>query len=495
MGEVQKQSVNNSIIQYAGIVLGYFSSVFLFTEILDAEQYGLTRVLFAIAGIYVNLSSIGAFKVIIRFFPFFKSDDKRHKGFLLFNGILVLVGFVLTTLIYLLLRQPISSQYSSATSLFFDHYNWVIWLSFLMLYTNLLEGFLMALKKTVLTYFLKNIFIRLIWILEILIFHAGLIDFDQFLFIYLSSYILNFGVMLVYLWKLGELKWSLEFFNQRKRILKVVTNYGLFTIVSGLSAMLVNRIDIIMITFLLGLSSTSIYQIAFYISSVIYVPSQAIYRISMPVVAELWKQKKMKEMELLYQKSCLNQLLSGGFVFLIIWCNIDDLFHMLKPIYSEGKWVVLLLSLSVLFNMLTGINQVIIVITKYFRYDTYASIALGILTVVTNIIFIPILGLEGAALATMLSVVLYHTFKFFLIKVKLKMVAFTSKTIWAMLLLLFTYIVSVLLPVPFENFVLNMIFRSLILSVIYFTTLYVTGISEDIKSVMKSYLDLMKKRK
>ena len=208
----------------------------------------------------------------------------------------------------------------------------------------------------------------------------------------------------------------------------------------------------------------------------------------MPVVADLWKSKKMDEMEILYQKSSLNQLLTGGFVFLLIWANIDDIFSLLKPVYAVGKWVVLILSLSVLFNMMTGINHVIIVITKYFRYDTYASIALGLLTILTNLAFIPIWGLEGAAMATLLSVVLYHSFKYVLILVKLKMFAFTKETVWALLLIGVTYFISYLAPVTFDNFLINMVIRSLIISVVFLGTLYYTGISEDIKAEMESYL-------
>ena len=69
MGVVKKQSIQNAIIQYVGIVLGYFNSAWLFVNILDTEQYGLTRVMMAVATLYVNFSSLGAPKVLIRCNP------------------------------------------------------------------------------------------------------------------------------------------------------------------------------------------------------------------------------------------------------------------------------------------------------------------------------------------------------------------------------------------------------------------------------------------
>jgi O-antigen/teichoic acid export membrane protein len=247
-----------------------------------------------------------------------------------------------------------------------------------------------------------------------------------------------------------------------------------------------------MITFLLGLSATSVYQIAFYISSIIFVPSQAIARISMPIVAKQWKDKDLIGMKELYQKSSLNQLITGGIVFLMVWVNIDDLFKFLKPEYAEGKWAVLLLSLSVLFNMVTGINQVIIVITKYFRYDTYASIALAVLTIVTNLTFIPLFGLNGAAFATLLSIVMYHTFKNILIQVKLKMQPFTMNTLWAIVLIVSCYLITSLIPNITSNLIVMILIKCAVISILYLGTIYITGISLDIQSEISSYLKKIK---
>ena len=199
-------------------------------------------------------------------------------------------------------------------------------------------------------------------------------------------------------------------------------------------------------------------------------------------------------MKVLYQKSSINQLLIGGFVFLCIWLNIDDLFKVMREEYHDGKWVILILSLSILFNMMTGINNVILVITKYFRYDTYASIALAIVTITTNMILIPIYGIEGAAMATFISVVSYHAFKFILILNKLKMQPFTINTLWAVLVIVLTYFLMIFLPEFELPFILNIILKCVIISVIYLGILWVTGISEDIKLEMNRLFQKILKR-
>ena len=182
MGVVKRQTILNSVVQYAGILLGYYNSVILFTNLLDTEQYGLTRVIMAIAILYMNIGSLGAHKVLLRFFPYFRTDDNQHGGFVMFASLLACAGFLITTLFYYLLKGPITSAYSD-TSLFTEYYSYVVLAAFMILVSNILENYMMARKKTVMTHFLRNILIRLVWIIQIILYHREVIDFDSFIFL------------------------------------------------------------------------------------------------------------------------------------------------------------------------------------------------------------------------------------------------------------------------------------------------------------------------
>lgn len=488
MGEVKKQTIRNSVVQYFGIVLGYVSAVILFPKILEPDQFGLTRVIFALATLYVNIGSLGTFKIIVRFFPFFKTEDHKHNGFLLLGMGISFIGFLLATVIYFALEAPISAEYQENSALFLDHYALVVWASLLLLYANIMESYLVALKKTVLPYFLKNVFIRIVWIAEVLLYYFDLISFDLFILLYSLSYGVNMAIMFLYAMFTGRLKFSWNPGVYRKRLMKIVVTYGLFSILSGMSNILVNRIDLIMITFLIGLDQGGVYSIATYISSVIFVPSQAIGRISFPVVSEHWKRKKMAAIFDLYQKSSINQLLSGGFILLCIWCNIDHIMQVLPPKYDGAKWAVLILGLSLLYNMSTGINSVILVVSKYYKYDTVASMSLAILTIVTNILLIPEYGLNGAALATFISVFIYHTFKCIVILVKLKMQPWTMKTVYGAIILVAIYLIMTLIPDYFSHYLTNILVRCLVIAALFFPSIYALKLSEDINTEVNKVL-------
>jgi len=175
--------------------------------------------------------------------------------------------------------------------------------------------------------------------------------------------------------------------------------------------------------------------------------------------------------------------------------NIDDLFSFIKPEYAAGKNVVLILSASVLFNMSMGINNIIVMITKYFRYDTYASISLGIITITTNLMFIPKYGLSGAAFATLISVVSYQLYKFILIIVKLKMQPFTVKTLWAVLVIGITYLIMTQIPSFTDIRLIQIAINCIMIAGLFFPMIYFLNVSTDINEVINKYLAILGIRK
>jgi O-antigen/teichoic acid export membrane protein len=80
MGIVAKQGLYNSIWQYVGIVLGYINTVLLFPVILQAEEFGLTRVLWSAATLATTFSLSGVQGVMIKFYPKFNHNlsDKKN---------------------------------------------------------------------------------------------------------------------------------------------------------------------------------------------------------------------------------------------------------------------------------------------------------------------------------------------------------------------------------------------------------------------------------
>ena len=131
--------------------------------------------------------------------------------------------------------------------------------------------------------------------------------------------------------------------------------------------MLVTRLDMMMIGSLLDLQHVAFYTVAWFIGNAIRVPGKAVVSISAPLVAKAWENKNLNEIQLLYSKSSINQLIVGGVFFLCIWLNVNEIFALLPEKFQGGKWVVFYIGISQLFNITSGINGTIIVNSKYYR--------------------------------------------------------------------------------------------------------------------------------
>ncbi|HQZ41681.1 MAG TPA: lipopolysaccharide biosynthesis protein, partial [Flavobacteriales bacterium] len=69
MGIIARQATLNTLLAYLGIGLGFVNVVLLYPKVLDADQFGLTRLLVSLATIAAQVAQLGAENTVIRYFP------------------------------------------------------------------------------------------------------------------------------------------------------------------------------------------------------------------------------------------------------------------------------------------------------------------------------------------------------------------------------------------------------------------------------------------
>ena len=255
--------------------------------------------------------------------------------------------------------------------------------------------------------------------------------------------------------------------------------------VGGASIMIVTRVDMMMIGALLDLQQVAFYTVAFFIGNVIRVPGKAVVSISAPLVAKAWEHQNLKkEIQLLYSKSSINQLIVGGVFFLCVWLNVDEIFSLLPEKFQGGKLVVFYIGISQLFNITSGINGPIIVNSKYYKYDFYTNLLLVFVTIATNYMLIPIFGIDGAAMATALSVFLFNLIRLFLIKIKMGMQPFGLNTLKTIILLFGLFVAMNELPNTTNAF-LDILWKSILALALYIPTVLYLNLSEDISAIIR----------
>ncbi len=480
MGTIAKQSLWNTIWLYAGMLLGYINVIILFQKFLTAEQFGVTRVLTA-----TQISLLGSDSAIIKFFPFFRNEEKKHHGFLLVMFGVSAIGTLLVAVALILLRDGITSFYIEKSSLFVDYYYLIIPMTVFLVAQQILSLYLVANYKSVFQTFVREVFIRLIHAALLFAYYYQLINFHSFVFLFVLSYAVSSIILVIYTFFIGQLhlKPNLAVFTKDKT--KEIADYSLFTILSGISGKLTSNIDILMIGALCtnGLSDVSLYVICLYISTVITIPGRSIGMVSIAAISDAWKKNDLELINKIYHKTSLNQILFGFLIFILLWINIDNIFNIIPQKYEAGKYIVLFLGLGKLFDTSLGLNGGIINTSKYYRYTTYFLLVMAIFIAVSNLMLIPFYQVKGAAIATALTLFVFNILKLVFLWHKFKIQPFRLNTLWLLLIGLVVLSLNYWLP-TFQNIYIDIIVRSSFISLAYILPVYYFKISSDLNILL-----------
>jgi O-antigen/teichoic acid export membrane protein len=204
-------------------------------------------------------------------------------------------------------------------------------------------------------------------------------------------------------------------------------------------------------------------------------------------VAENFKHNRIIEIHKLYNQTCNGQLAIGILLFIGILINIDNIMQLLPPEYASGKNVILILSTGYLVEMATGINQVIIVNSNYYKYDTYFVFLLVIVTIITNYIFIPLYGISGSAIATAITVTFSNLIRYWLLYNKYQMQPYDTNSIKIIAIGLFSFIIGYLIPYM-NNLYFDIVIRSLLTTVFFILLILKSEATPDINQKIRKNL-------
>src|SRR5947207_11488714 len=112
MGVVKRQSLKASVVSYVGAAIGMISVLFIMPYCLSTEQLGLLRLINDAAGFFGMFALFGSSYSVLYFFPRYSKDDKRLNGFLTYQLLISLGGFVLVTALLLIGKSTIIRIYS-----------------------------------------------------------------------------------------------------------------------------------------------------------------------------------------------------------------------------------------------------------------------------------------------------------------------------------------------------------------------------------------------
>ena len=493
MGQIAKQSLRGTIVTYLGVAVGFVTTFFVITRFLTAEEIGLARVLIDAAVLFVGLAQLGSSASIVRFFPYFKEDVKNH-GFFFWTIVVPLIGFILFAIVYWACRVPLGAWFGDKSPLFVDYYYFVLPMAFFMLYQTVFETNSNVLMHIVVPRAVREVFVRIGLLLSYILYACEVLSMDGFVIALCLTYAIAALINIIYVFTLQRisLKPDWAFLKQNPKLVRSYLLYTGFLIVSALTSVMAPTLSSFFITAQMGLQYTGIFAIATYIAVMVSIPYRSLVAITQPELAQTIKDRDSANTSRLIGQASTNLLLVGGFIFLAIWINIDLIFHILPngETYASAKNVVLLLGLGQLLMATFSVFNPALSYSRYYAFSLLNSFILTGSALLLNNALIPRYGMDGAALATALSDVLYFIPVILITCLALRIWPFSRKHLWTILLIAVLFGLNTLWIhyIPTINIWTDSIVRTLVIGGAGLLTAYKLHLSPELEHMIRHAL-------
>jgi O-antigen/teichoic acid export membrane protein len=494
MNLLKKQGFFNSITLYIGTALGFFNLIILFQRVLTAEQIGFFGLITSVSLLYTQLASIGFSSAITRYFPFFKTDDRKHHGFPLYVFKVTLIGFLVVTVFYIFGKEVIQNYKNNdkGSSLFYTYYYYIVPVALFTLWYNLAETFARTTFHNIFPSFLREVLMKILTALAVVFVYLNWIDYTQFVYWYVlvNGFILL--LLLIYLKKNDLIRFN-KVAKKVKEQSPEMIKYGLYAMLAGGSFAMIQNVDTILLKVYSSEAMVGYYVTFFGMALVINLPAKALNTTSYQIIADAWKTEDLAKINKIYHKTSLVQFLLGCLLLIGLIANWQNILVMLKkPEYVNYYDVFIVLGLGFLFDITGGLNGAIISFSKNYKLTMYILVTAALICIGLNVVLIPKFGMLGAAISYSITMLLLNFSYWAFLAYKYKLQPFNFQFIKLLIISIVVLLIGLMLPY-LNNFFIDVPVRSLLMLIIYTILIYYFKISTDINDFIKQIIHKIKR--
>jgi len=484
MGVVLNQTYKNTLIIFLGFFIGGINVLFLFTHFLSDDYYGLVTFLLSTANLLMPLLVLGMQNTIVKFFYSYEKEKDRDQ-FLLSTLVMPLfiilpIGFF-GTVFY----DKIADWISQENAIIKDYTALIFVVAVSMGYFEVFYSWCRVHLKSVYGNFIREIFARLAVMILLFFVYFKWMDEKQFIYTVAIVYVVRMLIMMFYAFKVYKpesfkLIWPENF--------KEILSFSFYIILAGSAGTILLEIDKFMIPQMEQIAKVAYYSVGVYIASVIGIPARAMQQIINPITAKEIQNNNLAEVNNLYKKSTSTLLVFGGLLFLLINCNVEDLYQIInKPQFSAGILVVLIVSMAEMIKLALGTNGAILTNSSYYKSFFYFSISMAVSVILLNKILIEMLGINGAAISTLIVVAVFSVMRIIYVQNKMKMQPFDKKIFILIIVIGLVYFIFERIDV-FENPILNIGVKSAFIILIYSVLILKLKLSDEFEKMFRNLL-------
>ena len=480
MGVVSSQSFKNLISTYAGFAIGALNVLILYPYFLSQEYYGLVTFLLSAANLIWPFLAAGFHNALIRFYSAYETR-KDKDTFLSYALIVPLITGTFIGLISWWLYDWILVYFSDKNQLI-QPYAWLIVpLGVLNAYFEMFYSWVKVFLKSVFGNLMKEIFHRLAITLLLALLYFDWIQVEDFIYYLSAVYLLRVLVIGLYALQVYSPKFHLRSLPNYRSVL----SYSSLILLAGFIAVALFDLDKVMIEYFMPVENVPIYGIAVYIAAVIAVPVKAMNQIAKPLTASYINADKLKPLEDLYQRSSITLLIISGFIFLLIICNLDQIYAIIPEEYRGGYSIVIWIGLIKVFDNLLGNGGSILYYSDYYKVTLIGGLIIVTLAIAFNALLIPLYGILGAGIATFLAFLLYDLLKLILVYKRFGIIPFSVKTFYVIILLSSLYLLFAYWHFGFHPLI-DITLKSLIISTLFIFLVMRFQLSDDLTALVRS---------
>ena len=418
---LQKIAKGTSIIVIGtiiGMLFGFVSRIIVVRCITQSE-YGIFSLALVLMSIFATISTLGLQQGSTRYIAYFrgKNEEGKVRGVISSSIKIAIIASVISALILFLSSDIISTNifHSSALSTPLKFFSIAIPFTVLMgIFTSLFRGF----DRVEPNVYFQNILLSVIYIS----FLAGAIllglSFLGVLYAYLASIVITCIAFAIYTIK----KLPLPIHSVKEGadantatainpIGKKLLLFSLPLLAVTMLNMIMSWTDILMLGYFKTTDVVGLYNGALPLAHLIPMTLNSMGFIYVPIVSGLYSKKLIGEMGQTYQ--VLTKWIFSVTIplFFILFLFPETVLNSLFGInYIQAAPALRILALGFMFHAFLGLNGLSLMVMGKTRFLMLASSSGAISNVVLNAVFIPILGIVGAALASFLSYTVVNIF-------------------------------------------------------------------------------------
>lgn len=366
-----------------------FLFVPFYTAILSTSDYGTTDLIVTIVSLIWPIFTLQIDEAILRFCLDKENSKKTIISIGFWTNIIGIVPMLLFSV--LILGVPVLKPYYLLFVLYYCSYTMNCFTSYAAKGLEKVSLFALSGIVTSIVVISCNIFF-------LIVLKIGIIG-------YLLSYILGYSITSVFVLKKGKLYKYIRLLSQEdKKIMKELCAYSLPLIPNSICWWVNNSLDRLMVAAMCGVSGNGLLAVAYKIPSMLTTMSSMFsnaWQIS--AVEDFGSDKSKKMYSAIYNKYVALNIFIVSAITLFVKLIAKILFS--KDFY--GAWVYApALVFASMFMILSGFLGTIYTSSKKTKMVFYSTVIGAVVNIILNYILIKTIGIQGAAVATLVSQVI-----------------------------------------------------------------------------------------